>query len=132
MFPLSLVPALSLQGGVGEGLQILDQEIDVVASTGERAWDAELRRAQGQLLLMQSSNNELAAEGCFHEALRIARDQNAKAWELRAATSLARLWQSRGRTGDARELLEPVYGWYSEGFDTPDLVEAKQLLNSVS
>jgi class 3 adenylate cyclase/predicted ATPase len=131
-FALSLVPALSLQGGVGEGLQILDQEIDVVASTGERAWDAELRRAQGQLLLMQSPNNERAAEGCFHEALRIARDQNAKAWELRAATSLARLWQSRGRTGDARELLEPVYGWYSEGFDTPDLVEAKQLLNSVS
>lgn len=66
MFPLSLVPALSLQGGVGEGRQILDQEIDVVASTGERAWDAELRRAQGQLLLMQSSNNELAAQGRFH------------------------------------------------------------------
>ncbi len=83
-------------------------------------------------MLTQSANNDRAAEACFQEALRIARDQNAKAWELRAATSLAGLWQSRGRNDDARELLEPVYKWFSEGFDTPDLVEAEQLLKSIS
>ena len=132
LFAVSLVPALALQGDVSQGLLILDDEVEVVASTGERAWDAEIRRAQGQLMLMQSANNDPAAERYFQQALRIARDQNAKAWELRAAISLARLWQSRGRNDDARELLEPIYEWFPEGFDVPDFVEAKQLLNSIS
>ena len=69
---------------------------------------------------------------CFHQAIIIAQSQSAKSWELRAATSLARLWQSQGKRDEARETLEPVYSWFTEGFDTADLIDAKALLNELS
>ena len=79
----------------------------------------------------QSSDNHAEAETCFHQALSIARCQQAKSWELRAATSLARLWQSQDKRQDAYDLLAPVYGWFTEGFDTADLIDAKALLDEL-
>ncbi len=81
--------------------------------------------------LQQSPNNHLEAESCFHQALDVARAQQAKSWELRAATSLARLWQQQDKRQDAYDLLSPVYGWFTEGFDTADLQEAKALLEEL-
>ena len=84
------------------------------------------------LLLQQSSDNHTEAETCFHQALDIARSQQAKSLELRAATSLARLWQQQGKRQEAHDLLAPVYGWFTEGFDTADLQEAKALLEALA
>ena len=95
-------------------------------------WEPELYRLKGQLLLQQSLNNATEAESCFHQAISIAQNQSAKSWELRAATSLARLWQSQGKRQAAYELLKPVYGWFTEGFDTADLQDAKELLVELS
>jgi predicted ATPase len=118
-------------GQVEEGLTAITQALDLVDSTDERWWEAELNRLKGELLLQQSSDNHTEAETCFHQALSIARAQQAKSWELRAATSLARLWQSQGKRQDAYELLQPVYGWFTEGFDTADLKDAKALLEEL-
>ena len=85
-----------------------------------------------KLLLQQSPDNADEAESGFHQAISIAQNQSAKSWELRAATSLARLWQSQGKRDEARELLEPVYSWFTEGFDTADLIDAKALLDELS
>src|SRR5262249_2686297 len=90
----------------------------------------ELYRLKGALLLQQSSDNH--AETCFHHAMAIAQNQQAKSWELRAATSLARLWQQQGKRQEAHDLLAPVYGWFTEGFDTADLQEAKALLEALT
>jgi len=92
----------------------------------------ELYRLKGELLLQQSSDNQAEAEHCFHHALDLARNQQAKSWELRAATSLARLWQQQGKRQEAHDLLAPVYGWFTEGFDTADLQEAKALLEELA
>ena len=92
----------------------------------------ELHRLKGQLLLQQSPDNVTEAESCFHQAIAIAQNQSAKSWELRATTSLARLWQSQGKREEAREVLEPVYSWFTEGFDTADLIDAKTLLDELS
>jgi len=89
---------------------------------------AELHRLQGELLLQQSPDNATEAAACFQHALTIAHHQQAKSWELHAATSLARLWQQQGKQAEARELLAPVYNWFTEGFDTADLKDAKALL----
>jgi predicted ATPase len=83
------------------------------------------------LLLSQSSQNQTEAETCFQQALDIARRQEAKSWELRAAASLAKLWQSQGKRHEAYDLLAPVYEWFTEGFDTADLIDAKALLNEL-
>jgi predicted ATPase len=91
-----------------------------------------LHRLQGELLLQQPVPDASQAASCFHHALEIACQQQAKSWELRAATSLARLWQSQGKRQDARDLLAPVYNWFTEGFDTADLQEAKALLATLS
>jgi predicted ATPase len=99
-------------------------------STGERWFLAELNRHKGQLMLRLG--NTKAAEELYRKALSIAEEQEAKLWELRAAVSLARLRRDRGRTVEARGLLAPVYGWFTEGFGTPDLREAKALLNELS
>jgi predicted ATPase len=117
-------------GQVEEGLCVLETTLALVDKTGERYYEAELHRLRGQLLLQQSSDNDPDAESCFHHAISIAQDQSAKSWELRAATNLARLWQSQGKWDEARELLEPVYDWFTEGFDTADLIDAKALLNA--
>ena len=89
-------------------------------------------RLKGALLLQQNSANQAEAETCFYHALEIARNQQAKSFELRTATSLARLWQRQGKRAEARELLAPVYGWFTEGFDTADLQEAKALLDALA
>ncbi len=100
----------------------------IVESTGERYLEAELHRLQGELLLDRSPGDHGPAEAAFQEALSIARAQQARSLELRAATSLARLWQTEGKPTEAHDLLAPVYGWFTEGFDTPDLKDAKALL----
>ena len=86
---------------------------------------------KGELLLAQSGTRYSDAEACFLTAIDIARSQSAKMWELRAATRLARLWHSQGKTSEARDLLDPVHGWFTEGFDTADLMEAKALLERI-
>ena len=96
--------------------------------TGERCYEAELHRLQGELLLQQVVPDVAQAEACFQQALAVARRQQARSWELRAAMSLSRLWQQQGKRDDARELLAPIYGWFTEGFDTADLQDARALL----
>ncbi|MDH3603185.1 MAG: hypothetical protein OEU26_26525, partial [Candidatus Tectomicrobia bacterium] len=94
-------------------------------------YEAELHRLKGQLLLQQSSDNQTKAESCFHQAITIAQNQSAKSWELRAATSLAHLWQRQGKRQEAYDLVASVYGWFTEGFDTADLQDAKTLMNEL-
>jgi predicted ATPase len=114
-----------------EGLRLVTEALWRVQQSGERAWEAELSRLKGELLLRQARPPE-EAEGCFQHALDVARRQQAKSWELRATMSLARLWQRQGQRAEARELLAPVYGWFTEGFDTADLHEAKALLDALA
>jgi predicted ATPase len=118
-------------GQTGEGLTLLGEAIAAVHKTGERFCEAELYRLQGELLLVRSAENHGKAEACFQQALVVARRQQAKSWELRAATSLSRLWQRKGKRAAAYDLLAPVYGWFTEGFDTADLQEAKALLEAL-
>jgi class 3 adenylate cyclase/predicted ATPase len=115
---------------IDAGLQVVGEAMATV-SRGQD-YEAELYRLKGELLLAQSVKNDTEAESCFHHALDIARRQQAKSWELRAATSLARLWQSQDKRQDASALLAPVYGWFTEGFDTADLQEAKALLEELA
>jgi TOMM system kinase/cyclase fusion protein len=114
------------------GLTALAEALTLVDSSGERFYEAELHRLKGELLLQQNLDNQVEAESCFHHALAIARNQQAKSWELRAATSLARLWQQQGKRQEAHGLLAPVYGWFTEGFDTADLQEAQALLDALA
>ncbi len=95
-------------------------------------WDAELHRQKGALLLSLADGNEAEAEACFKQAIEIARDQSAKSFELRAAMDLAGLWQGEGKRTEARDLLAPVYGWFTEGFDIADLKDAKALLDDLT
>ena len=108
----------------------MDDALQIVEKTRERWFVAELNRQKGQLLLRQGYC--AAAEGLYRKALSIAREQEAKLWELRAAASLARLRRDQGWRAEARDFLAPVYGWFTEGFDTPDLKEAKALLESLN
>ena len=114
---------------VEEGLTLLDDALQIVERTGERWFSAELNRHKGQLLLREGQTQ--AAEELYRKALSIAEEQEAKLWELRAAASLARLRREQGRRAQARDLLAPVYGWFTEGFSTPDLKEAKALLDEL-
>ena len=98
--------------------------------TGSRQWEPEFQRLAG--IALSGLNRLEDAERAFQEALRVARTQQAKAYELRAAMSLARLWGEQGRRTEAREVLAPVYGWFTEGFDTVDLKEAKKLLDELT
>ena len=117
-------------GQIEEGLTLLEEALQIVERTGERWLEAELHRQKGELLLRQGHSE--AAEELYCKALDIAREQEAKLWELRAAASLARLRRDQGRRGDARDLLAPIYDWFTEGFDTPDLKEAKVLLDELT
>jgi predicted ATPase len=121
-----LARACEISGEAGEASALLDEASQIVERTGERCLAAELCRHKGELLLRQGHLEE--AEELHRKALIIAREQEAKMWELRAAASLARLCRDQGRRAEARDLLTPVYGWFTEGFDTPDLKEAKALL----
>jgi predicted ATPase len=121
-----LARANEIAGQFEEAFTLVDDALRIVERTGERWFAAELNRHKGQLLLRQGQSE--AAEGLYRKALSIAEEQDAKLWELRAVMSLARLRSDQGRRAEARDLLAPVYGWFTEGFDTPDLKEAKALL----
>jgi predicted ATPase len=101
-------------------------------SVFQLGFEAEINRIAGQVALMRPENDDVKAEAHFERALSVARQQQAKSWELRAAMSLARLWRDQGKVQQARELLTPVYDWFTEGFDTRDLKEAKALLDELA
>jgi len=126
-----LAEAYSAAGQPKVGLTVLDEAFTLVATTEACWWEAELSRLKGVLLLQLPSPEVSQAEACFHQALEVARRQQAKALELRAALSLSRLWQQQGQREAARDLLAPLYAWFTEGFDTPDLQEAQTLLEAV-
>jgi predicted ATPase len=127
-----LAGAYGKLGQPEEGLTVLAEALSAVDDTGEHFYEAELYRFKGEFLLQLSLDNQLEAEACFQHAMTIAQNQQAKAWELRTATSLARLWQHQGKRQQAHDLLAPVYHWFTEGFDTLDLQEAKALLDALA
>jgi predicted ATPase len=114
-----------------EGLHLLAEALADVDHTGVRVYEAEMYRIKGELLLQQAIPDAPQAEACFQQALAVARHQQARSWELRAAMSLSRLWQQQGKRAEARKLLAPTYRWFTEGFDTPDLQEARALLEAL-
>jgi len=124
-----LAATCEIAGQLEEGVTLLNDALQIVENTGERWFASDLIRLKGQLLLRQGRSE--AAEELYREALSIAREQEAKMWESRAAMSLARLRRDQGHPAEARHLLEPVYGWFTEGFDTPDLKDAKALLDEL-
>ncbi len=133
--PYFLALLAEAHGTLGQpeaGLTALSEALALVDKTGERWYEAELYRLKGELLLQQHSDNEGEAEACFHHAIAIAQSQQAKSWELRAATSLARLWHQQGKRQEAHDLLAPVYYWFTEGFETADLQDAKALLDELA
>jgi predicted ATPase len=128
-----LAEAYGITGQVQEGLQALDEALALVDQNGERYWEAELYRRKGELLLQSGGQGpEHGAEVCFQQALAVARRQQAKVLELRAALSLSRLWHRQGKHAEVYQLLAEVYGWFTEGFDTADLQEAKALLEALT
>ncbi|MBI3303769.1 MAG: AAA family ATPase [Deltaproteobacteria bacterium] len=137
MFFASLARTQGNAGQVEEGLALLAEALAVVDKTGEHRFEAELYRLKGQLTLQSrvqslASSVQKEAEECFLKAIEIAQRQSAKSWELRAVMSLSRLWQGQGKKAEARQMLAEIYGWFTEGFDTPDLQEAKALLETLS
>jgi predicted ATPase len=130
MFLTLLADAYSKMQQPQDGLKQLVEAIGVTDSTEGRYYEAEMHRVRGELLL--SMHDDGAAEASFREAISVAQHQSAKTWELRAAMSMARLWRDQGKWDAARDLLAPVYGWFTEGFDTRDLKEAKALLDELS
>ena len=119
-------------GHTEDGLQVLAKAHTLMEQQEERWWEAEISRLRGVLLLRQTTTQQAEAEACFQHALTIARRQQAKSLELRAAMHLTRLWQQQGKHTEARELLVPIYGWFTEGFDTADLQDAKALLEALA
>jgi class 3 adenylate cyclase/predicted ATPase len=115
-----------------EGLEMLEDALTLAGETGERFWEAELYRLKGEFLLARSRDSQAQAEASFRQAVERARHQNAKSLELRALISLSRLWQRQGKREEARRVLADIYGWFTEGFDTADLHEAKMLLDELS
>jgi len=127
-----LAEAYGHAGQAGEGLRLLAEAVVHVDSTGEQKYTAEVYWLRGELLLQQTIPDEAQTETCLYQALDIARHQQTRSWELRAAMSLSRLWQRQGKRDEARALLAPIYGWFTEGFDTADLQEAKALLATLA
>jgi predicted ATPase len=127
-----LAEAYGIMGQPEAGLAVLAEALTHVDNTGERWYEPELYRLKGELLLQQSSDNQAEVQSCFQQAIAIAQNQQAKSFELRAATSLARLWQQQGKRQEAQDLLASVYHWFTEGFDTADLKDAKALLDELA
>jgi len=126
-----LAESLALKGAVEEGLQTLAAALTAAETSCAHWADAELHRLRGDLLGRLPSADWTEVETCFRTALRAAREQGSRGFELRAAVHLARLLSAQQRQAEARALLAPVYGWFTEGFDTPDLQEAKALLETL-
>jgi predicted ATPase len=126
-----LAEASGTKRGVEEALNVLAEALTVSNKNGDLMYEAEIYRLKGELLLA-SAENRTEAESCFRRAIEIARRQQAKSWELRAVMSLSRLWQRQGKKDEARHMLAEIYGWFTEGFDTADLKDAKALLGELS
>jgi predicted ATPase len=125
-----LARARAALGQFDDAWSCLDEAIGAAAS--ESWWEAEVNRVAGEIALVSPEREAAKAQAYFERALAVAREQQAKSWELRAAMSLARLWRDQRKVQEARELLAPVYGWFTEGFDTLDLKEAKALLDALA
>jgi predicted ATPase len=119
-------------GQFDDAWRCIGESLTAVETTKERWCEAEINRVAGEIARKAPEPDTAKAEAYFERALSIARQQHAKSWELRAAMSLARLWRDQGKRDEARELLAPVYGWFTEGFDTLDLKEAKALLDELA
>jgi len=132
LFLALLAEALALAGKIEEGLAALDDALATAAVSGAKGSNAEIHRLRGELTGRLPDPDPAKVEDSFRTALAIAREQGTRGYELRAATSLARLWREQGRRGEARDLLAPLYGWFTEGFDTQDLKEAKALLEELA
>jgi DNA-binding SARP family transcriptional activator/predicted ATPase len=128
---VSLANVCGIAGQVEEGLALLDQAREIMRRSEERFCEAEMHRIRGELLLAQGSD-EAKVERCYQHAIEIARQQSARSWELRAVTSLCRLWRGQGKHEAAREKLAEIYRWFTEGFDTPDLQDAEALIRALS
>jgi class 3 adenylate cyclase/predicted ATPase len=126
-----LAEAHGRAGQAAAGLSLVADALDRVEQTGARWIEAELHRLRGELLLALPEPDRREAEACFRQALAVAREQDARMWELRAATSLGQLWREQGKGAEARDVLAPIHGWFSEGLDTPDLQAAKALLDGL-
>src|SRR5262245_14438295 len=126
--------ACAKAGQIEEGLTALAEALGIAAGNDDRLYEAaEIYRLKGELLLASSrSDNRSEVESCFRRAIEIARRQQAKSWEVRAVTSLSRLLQKQGKKDEARRMLAEIYGWFTEGFDTADLKDAKTLLDELS
>jgi predicted ATPase len=132
LFLSYLAKAHAEVGEFDDACRCVGDATNQIKSTKETWHDAEIHRAAGEIALMLPGADTAKAEAYFDRALAVARQQQAKSWELRAAMSMARLWRDQGKRDEARELLAPVYGWFTEGFDTRDLKEAKGLLDELS
>ena len=130
--PSYLARAYAELGQFDDAWRCIGEAMTAVETTKERWCEAEVNRTVGEIALMSPEPDAAKAEAYFERALSVARHQQAKSWELRAAMSLARLWRDQGKPQQARELLAPVYGWFTEGFDTRDLKEAKALLEELA
>jgi predicted ATPase len=127
---VGLANAYLANGRPSEGLGPIEEGLELCRSSGVRMLESELHRLKGELLL-SAANDDDAAQ-CFRDAIELARRQSAKAWELRATTSLARLLGKQGKRDEARAMLAQIYGWFTEGFDTADLKDANALLTELS
>jgi predicted ATPase len=129
---VSLALAHADLGQFGDAWRCVDEALTLIEKTKERWCEAEVNRIAGEIALKSPERDAAKAQAYFNRALFVAREQQAKSWELRAVMSLARLRRDQGKRDEARELLAPVYGWFTEGFDTRDLTEAKALLDELS
>ena len=130
--PSFLAAALGRKGRFDEALRTINELFPIIERSGQRYFEAEVHRLKGELLLAQDASNAAQAEDSFRTAIEISRKQNAKSWELRATTSLARLLAKQGKRDEAGAMLAEIYGWFTEGFDTADLKDAKALLEELS
>jgi predicted ATPase len=126
-----LARAYSELGQVYDAWRCIEEATTLIETTNERWCEAELNRTVGEIALISPERDAAKAEAYFKRALAVARQQKAKSWELRAAMSMARLWRDQGKRQQAHDLLAPVYDWFTEGFDTLDLKEAKALLEQL-
>jgi predicted ATPase len=132
MFLSYLARAYAGLGQFDDAWRCIGEAMTTMETTKERWFEADVHRTAGEVVLVSRKSDAAKAEPYFERALAVARKQQAKSWELRAATSMARLWRDQGKRNEARDLLAPVYGWFTEGFDTLDLKDAKVLLEELN